>query len=135
VLTTSCNWCLKDNQNPKPFVCKSCTESYGDSYAESDTCRRPLTWLLKKLVVTRLAILSRMSQHQSSKSKSTTICKIIRPTRSRLLQFPFFAAGQSKHLAEFRIRSTTVQLMQACLANVDFYQGGFILGVTTCTRN
>jgi hypothetical protein len=40
VLTSSCNWCSRDNKNPKPFVCKSCWESYGDSYAESDKCRR-----------------------------------------------------------------------------------------------
>jgi hypothetical protein len=32
----------KDNQNPKPFVYESCKESFFDSYAESDTCRRPL---------------------------------------------------------------------------------------------
>jgi hypothetical protein len=25
------------------FNCKLCIESYGDSYADSDTCRRPLT--------------------------------------------------------------------------------------------
>jgi hypothetical protein len=29
------------------FAYKSCTESYGDSYADSDTCRRPLALSLR----------------------------------------------------------------------------------------
>jgi hypothetical protein len=41
IFTSSCNWCLKDNQNTIPFLCKSGMKSYGDLYAESDTCRRP----------------------------------------------------------------------------------------------
>jgi hypothetical protein len=40
VLTSSCNWFPKDNRTPKPFVCKSCTESYDDSYAVSYLCRQ-----------------------------------------------------------------------------------------------
>jgi hypothetical protein len=39
----SCNWCMIEKIKPNPFVCKTCEESYGDSYDESDTCRRPLT--------------------------------------------------------------------------------------------
>jgi hypothetical protein len=31
------------------FVYKSCTESYGDSYADSYTCRRPLNELVLRL--------------------------------------------------------------------------------------
>jgi hypothetical protein len=38
VLTRSWNWCPMEDWNPKPFVCKS----YGNSYGESDMCRRPL---------------------------------------------------------------------------------------------
>jgi hypothetical protein len=43
VLTSgcNCNWCPKNNQNPKLLVCKSCTESYANLYTDLYTCRQP----------------------------------------------------------------------------------------------
>jgi hypothetical protein len=47
VKITLCNGWQKNNWIPILFAYKLCTESYSDSYADSDTCRRPLRrpWL------------------------------------------------------------------------------------------
>jgi hypothetical protein len=36
------------------FPNESCTESYGDSYADSDTCRQPLRQTLKFVFIAKL---------------------------------------------------------------------------------
>jgi hypothetical protein len=41
--TDYCNWCQIKNWILIRFVYKLCTEWYGDSYADSDTCRRLLS--------------------------------------------------------------------------------------------
>jgi hypothetical protein len=56
VFTNHCNREQKKNWLSILFVYKLCTESYGVSYADSDTCRRPLTQ-----VYTALKSLSKFS--------------------------------------------------------------------------
>jgi hypothetical protein len=54
VLTSNYNWCI---QNPTSFVRKSCTESYGNSYTESDT----YVWTAPKGLSTHVRICVRIA--------------------------------------------------------------------------
>jgi hypothetical protein len=76
-------------RNPIPFVCKLCTESYGDPYAESDTCRRPLKgpFPLTLSATTILQVVAHSRERtkpESNKRPSLSLSSHLRPNPSAI---------------------------------------------------
>jgi hypothetical protein len=73
VKTNHCNWWQKKNWIPILFTKKSCTESYGDSYGDSDTCIQPLKRLFDTGVETMLSTFFRLGESSPNRDKKPVI--------------------------------------------------------------